>query len=102
MKSNIPVKIHKRMTKHDKFYGLTTMGVRGQVVVPAEARKDLRLKPGDQLVVIGKFGKALGFIKAQELEDLAKIIMKNFESTGMEHQVKDYIGRVFKKQFSKS
>ncbi len=88
------------MTKQDKFYGLTTMGVRGQIVVPAEARADLRLKPGDQLAVIGKFGKALGLIKAEELQQLAKIIMKNFESTGMEGHVKDYIKRVFGKHFS--
>ena len=51
------------MVRHDKFYGTTTMGARGQVVVPAEARKDLNLQPGDQLLVMGKFGKALGLIR---------------------------------------
>ena len=36
-----------------KFYGATTVGERGQVVVPAEARRDFNIKPGDKLVVMG-------------------------------------------------
>jgi len=36
-----------------KFYGATTVGERGQVVIPAEARRDFDIKPGDKLVVMG-------------------------------------------------
>ena len=32
------------------LYGTVKVGDRGQVVVPAEARKDLDIKPGDLLV----------------------------------------------------
>ena len=33
------------------FYGSATLGERGQVVIPAEARKDCDIHPGDKLLV---------------------------------------------------
>ncbi len=36
-----------------KFYGSVTVSERGQIVVPAEARKDFSIKPGDKLLVFG-------------------------------------------------
>jgi AbrB family looped-hinge helix DNA binding protein len=99
MKANIHLKIHKKMTSQDKLYGTTTMGVRGQVVIPADARKDLSLNPGDQLMVMGKFGKALGLIKTDEMESFVKVIMENLAGSGADKEVKDYIlknmGKVF-------
>ena len=35
------------------FYGAVTIGERGQVVVPAEARKACHMDPGDKLLVFG-------------------------------------------------
>ena len=35
-----------------KLYGLATIGEKGQIVVPAEARRALRLKKGDKLLVL--------------------------------------------------
>ena len=35
------------------FFGATTLGEKGQVVIPAEARTALNLKKGDKLLVIG-------------------------------------------------
>ena len=35
------------------FYGAVTVGERGQVVVPAEARKASGMEPGDKLLVFG-------------------------------------------------
>jgi len=34
------------------FYGSTTVGERGQVVIPAEARAELGIKAGDKLMVM--------------------------------------------------
>jgi AbrB family looped-hinge helix DNA binding protein len=41
--------------KHDapKFYGSTTVGERGQVVIPAEARRDFKITPTTKLLVFG-------------------------------------------------
>ena len=36
-----------------KFYGSVTMGERGQVVIPIEARKEFGLDPGTKLLVFG-------------------------------------------------
>jgi AbrB family looped-hinge helix DNA binding protein len=35
----------------DLFYGAVTIGERGQIVIPAEARKHNSLAPGDKLLV---------------------------------------------------
>jgi AbrB family looped-hinge helix DNA binding protein len=34
------------------FYGAVTVGERGQVVIPAEARAELRIQPGDKLIAM--------------------------------------------------
>ena len=36
---------------NELFYGTVTVGERGQIVVPAQAREDLDLNPGDKLLV---------------------------------------------------
>ncbi|MBC8104263.1 MAG: AbrB/MazE/SpoVT family DNA-binding domain-containing protein, partial [Cytophagales bacterium] len=41
----------------DHFFGSVTIGERGQVVIPAEARKRFHLEPGDRLLVMGDPGK---------------------------------------------
>lgn len=86
---------HQKMERQDKLYGTTTMGARGQVVIPADARKDLGLKPGDQLVVLGKFGKALGLMKTEHLTEFIDIIMKHVSGTGMEKHVEAHIKKLF-------
>ena len=45
---------------HGKMYGSTVMGERGQVVIPAEAREEIGIAPGEKLVVFGN--KRKGFI----------------------------------------
>lgn len=36
-----------------KFYGSTTIGERGQIVLPAKLRDDFNIKKGEKLLVIG-------------------------------------------------
>lgn len=83
------------MLEQDKLYGTTTIGSKGQVVIPVEARKDLQLKPGDQLVVMGKFGKALGLMKAEDLAGFIKMIMNHMAGSPMENKVREHISKVF-------
>ena len=83
------------MQSQDKLYGTTTMGARGQLVIPAEARKELKLKPGDQMVVMGKFGKVLGLMKTEEMSAFVETIMKNLSGTGMEKEVKAHFEKFF-------
>ena len=37
-----------------KFFGSATVGERGQVVIPADARKFFNIKSGDKLIVFAK------------------------------------------------
>lgn len=36
----------------DAFYGTSTVGERGQIVIPAEARTDIGFSPGDKVVIM--------------------------------------------------
>ncbi|MGE5392415.1 MAG: AbrB/MazE/SpoVT family DNA-binding domain-containing protein [Candidatus Saccharibacteria bacterium] len=74
----------------DKLYGSTTVGARGQVVIPSEARKDLNIKPGDQLLVMGKFGRLIGMIKLDELHDFLSFFS---ESETLDEQSKKVLSR---------
>ena len=54
-----------------KFYGATTIGERGQVVVPAEARKDLNLPPSTKVMVFGGLiGEGLLIVKADSVAEM--------------------------------
>ena len=66
-----------------KLYGSTVMGAKGQVVIPVNARRELGLNPGDRLLVLGKYGKALGLIKADMLDDIMKSILESVEGAKM-------------------
>lgn len=36
----------------DAFYGTCTVGERGQIVIPAEARTEIGFQPGDKVVIM--------------------------------------------------
>lgn len=95
MKLDLHNKIHRKIYSNDKLYGTATMGARGQVVIPAQARKDLKLKPGDQLMVMGKFGKLLGLIKSEQLSELVETIMQHLSGSGMESDFIKYFEKTF-------
>lgn len=52
-----------------KLYGSATIGERGQLVVPAEARKGLGLEMGSKVLVFGH-GKGLLILKAETITEL--------------------------------
>ncbi len=39
------------------FYGTATVGAKGQIVIPIEARERLKIKPGDKVVILGPHNK---------------------------------------------
>ena len=62
-----------------KAYGAVTVGERGQLVIPAELRKALHIKSGDQLMVFAKLDKRIISLMPSKdfsrfLERAAKII----------------------------
>lgn len=69
------------MTERDtRIYGTVKVGDRGQVVIPAEARKDLNIKPGDLLLVMaGRNRRGIAMVKADAMRELAGRIMQGLE-----------------------
>jgi AbrB family looped-hinge helix DNA binding protein len=57
----------KQHPEGKRFYGTITVSERGQVVIPAEARRDFHIETGDKLFVMGDLDKGLWIIKASAL-----------------------------------
>ncbi len=55
-----------------KLYGTATIGSKGQIVIPAEAREDLGLKAGDRLYVLSGGAGGVVFLKEEMLEDIVE------------------------------
>ena len=49
------------------FYGAVTVGERGQIVIPAQARRDLGINAGDKLLVLGDPEQGLALAKLETL-----------------------------------
>lgn len=67
---------------HDKkLYGTATVGTKGQVVIPADAREELCIQSGDRLYVVGSVErKWVGFIKEDQLREIVAHITDNVEA----------------------
>lgn len=61
------------------MYGSVTVGTKGQVVIPKEVREVLHINPGDTLMVVTKHNKAIGMVKADDLEAFMEYIRKEME-----------------------
>ena len=57
----------RREPEHRVSYGKVKMGEKGQIVIPAKARKIFNIKPGDNLIVLGNEGQGIALIKEENL-----------------------------------
>jgi AbrB family looped-hinge helix DNA binding protein len=83
-----------RAFKHSapKFYGSVTVGERGQVVIPAEARRDFEIIPATKLLVFGSQGHGgLMFTKAETVSEFINM------ASGMIEKLED-LKRVLKEE----
>ena len=63
--------------KGKHIFGMVKVGEKGQIVIPAKARKIFDIVPGDNLVVLGDEGQGIALIKEKGLLGLinsAKLI----------------------------
>ena len=52
------------LAKNKKFYGAVTVSERGQIAIPAQARRDFDIKPGEKLLVLADLEKGIVLTKA--------------------------------------
>ncbi|HEY3546227.1 MAG TPA: AbrB/MazE/SpoVT family DNA-binding domain-containing protein [Propionicimonas sp.] len=50
-----------------RFYGAITVSDRGQIVIPAQARRDFGIEVGDKLLVFGDLRHGLAMDKAENV-----------------------------------
>ena len=60
--------------KGKHLFGIVTVGDKGQIVIPAKARKLFDISAGDQLVVLGDEGQGMAIIKAQSFLAIADAV----------------------------
>lgn len=63
-----------------KLMGITSLGQRGQVVIPANIREELELKKGDKLLVFAKHRHFIGIVKFDEMSGFMKKMLSKLES----------------------
>lgn len=67
--------------QNKKLYGTATVGAKGQVVIPVDARQELEIATGDRLYVIGSPESGfVGFLKEDSLESLVQHLTAQVES----------------------
>ncbi|MDD7008891.1 MAG: helix-turn-helix domain-containing protein [Spirochaetales bacterium] len=70
--------------KGKHIFGMVRVGEKGQIVIPAKARKIFDIKPGDNLVVLGDEGQGIALLKEENL--LQMLSMARSESAEPDDQ----------------
>jgi AbrB family looped-hinge helix DNA binding protein len=79
------------MPKRPRFYGSVTVGKRGQVVIPKDARKLLDIKAGDKLVAVSgppNENKMISFISVSDFEKFLSKFEKHISELKTEYSKK--------------
>jgi AbrB family looped-hinge helix DNA binding protein len=66
------------MKKEMKFYGSTTVGERGQIVLPAKLRKDFKINKGDKLlVIVDPHGSRINLVNQDTMSKFLDMMSEN-------------------------
>lgn len=64
----------------DRFFGTATVGERGQIVIPSEARKRYGIETGDKLLIMGTpDDKGLMVCKIDAVRDFMTMMLASIE-----------------------
>ena len=64
-----------------KLYGTATVGTKGQIVIPAEAREAMGIETGDRLYVVGSNDSGfVGLLKEAALEKMVAHLTAQVDS----------------------
>ena len=62
--------------KGKHIFGMVKVGDKGQIVIPAEARKIFDINPVDNLIVLGDESQGIAIVKEKGLMDLLRLATK--------------------------
>ena len=65
------------MSEPSAFYGSATVGAKGQIVIPADARAAMQIKEGDKVIVVR--GPREGSIIVFRVDSFEKLLAKAAE-----------------------
>ena len=70
--------VSSKFSLEELFCGAATMGERGQVVIPAEARKDCHMESGDKLLVFTHpMNLGVMLVRVDALSEFSELIAKD-------------------------
>jgi bifunctional DNA-binding transcriptional regulator/antitoxin component of YhaV-PrlF toxin-antitoxin module len=82
------VTVHQEPPKF-RVFGSMVVSPRGQVVIPANARKELNIVPGDTLLACGSpHGEGLMLLKVNTVEKILSVMSENVAN--IEKLLQDY------------
>ena len=65
--------------KGKHFFGMVTVGDKGQIVIPAKARKLFKITPGDQVMVLGDESTGIAIMKSENFLVMADMIRNDMK-----------------------
>ena len=66
------------MKKEMKFYGSTTVGEKGQIVLPVRLRKDFKINKGDKLlVIVDPHGSRINLVNPDTMSKFLDMMSEN-------------------------
>lgn len=68
--------------KGKHIFGCVTVGDKGQIVIPAKARKIFNIHPGDELIVLGDESQGLALIKGDAFLHMAEVLQREIAQKG--------------------
>lgn len=70
----------KKKKNGEQFFGTTTIGQKGQVVIPIEARESMGIKKGDKLLVFGMGCDMVALTKLSKIEQFASHLSSRLDT----------------------
>ncbi len=75
----------KEFSLKDHFYGAATVGERGQIVIPVEARKRYNIETGDKILIMGApHERGLMLIKIDAMREFMTTILSDLQEMEQE------------------
>ncbi len=57
------------------YFGLAKVGAKGQIVIPASARKIFNINVGDEILIVGDEERGLGIVKPELTQKVMEQIL---------------------------